>query len=264
MHRVLLIILSIFSFALCTSLVLAQEDLMRISDISFLDERYRQFLSTYRTQSDAYIVSSKQYYTLKTLASQEEAVRVTRDLFLTRADILRTHFALLSANVQRYDQVPQAERDKLLGEIASEAAQMDEHRKRVDIAINRPAIDEEALWLKTHQKPITELSGQAQTLVQIGALNESLQTLETVRSEIESFVQAAPISETARTEKMRGVDELRRTLTAAQSEVDTVLNAYIEASKRGNSVQGSQSLGLLTSAHTKILRAIEFAKELAS
>lgn len=64
-----------------------------------LHNQYRAALVDYRTKEDQFSIAAQQYYTLKTLAAEETAVKAARDVDLSRVDTLLIYIQALRTSL---------------------------------------------------------------------------------------------------------------------------------------------------------------------
>ncbi len=250
--------------AISPRVVLAQSESVFGPEYPVLEGQYRNLLEVYRTKRELYTVSVQQYYNLKTLASQEEAVRIGRDLFLTRVDVTLIYLNMLSQALSNRQTIDVQRRNEILGRLTLTMDELKTHRTRVDIATDRLKVDEEALWFSQRQKDYLKLVDLAQSLIKIGRMQESLDEVTQAKERIKNWVQFAPISETRRVEKRRGIDELERTLTAVADSLIGANALYEEYSTRSTTeTKGSEISETLSKGYIKLLQGISFAKELS-
>lgn len=256
------LLLSLFLLtALGVVSVRAQENL--IGPVVTLPADYRQLLEVYRTKKERFTVSLQQYYTLKTLASQEEVVQVARDLFLTRADVVLVYNGILRGQLLTQDTLEPLKRDTVISRLDEIDTEIKEHRRRVDIAVDRLKVDEEGVWFGSKEKSFIQATDEAGSLIKIGELQKSVRALEQMRDTIVSFYQQAMISETRKVEKQRGIDELNRTIMAVKDSIDSAIANYDKQQEQNSSgFRGGEISSILSDGYIRLLQGIEFAKEL--
>ncbi|MEP7167064.1 MAG: hypothetical protein ABI758_03745 [Candidatus Woesebacteria bacterium] len=233
-------------------------------NIAPLKDRYRQLLDLYRTQSDALSLSLTQYKNLKTLASQEEAVHDMRDFLLTRDDVVITHLSILEAVLSDRTMVNPLWSASSSARIDADLKDLQDHRSRSDVAVDRIKADTEALWFIGKQKQLSSTADRAVCLIAIGHTQEAIDALQTVKKKIDLWIDTGVMSETQRVEKQRGSDELGRTIDNAQSILSGALIQYERQSQSGSAtLMYPQLRSIVFSSYASVLRGVEFAKELS-
>jgi hypothetical protein len=232
-------------------------------NIPILMSQYARLLETYRSQTDKVTLSLAQYKNLSTLASQEEAVHDMRDFLLVRSDVISAHMTIL--------QTVLSDRTSLNADwVASGAAKIETdkreltlHRSRSDVAVDRIKADEEALWFLNKQKQFTMSADRAACLNAIGHTQEAIDSLQTIKVKIDTWLTTATMSETQRVEKQRGSDELGRTIAIAQSTLDGAKTQYERQSRTDSaSLLYPQLRPTVLSSYASVMRGVQYAKEL--
>ncbi len=232
-------------------------------NIQIAASNYRNVLEGYRLQYDKTQISLQQYTSLHTLASQEEAVQTMREYLLVRSDTVSAYLDVLARTLgdrQGLDPVWVASGSALL---ETQKAQVAAHRARSDIAIDRIRADQEAVWFTSDQASLISAADRAQSLISMGKVIESITALQEVKTRIDTWIQATPMSETMRIEKRRGSDELGRTIDAARTELLSASMQYLQTTKSSDTaVVYTQIRPAILAAYTRVQRGVQFAKEL--
>lgn len=254
MFRVLL-----FSFLLLFS----STTIVSTASAADLLAQYRQKLSTYRTSYDRVFVALQQYTSLGTLSAQEEAVNAMREFLLIRTEVLTTHLDILSGELGGQELLDADLKASSSALLLSSGDSLVGHHDRSTVAVDRIRADQEALWLSTQEPLIRSSADRAQSLIGIGKTLQAIAYLETVKQKIDTWIASSPMSESQKTEKRRGSDELGRTIGEAKSSIDNVRAAYRQGTQGGqNTLIYPQLRTGILSSYASVRRGVEFAQEL--
>lgn len=232
-------------------------------DLTTLQTNYRQLLDEYRKQEEQFSISATQYYQLKTLASQEDAVQKMREVMLTRADVLITYFTILQTEMDQQPGIELSRKAIVDTKISTALDSLRQHRNRVDVATDRISVDQEAAYLEAQGKNLIAVSSQTQALLKIGAVQNALDHLVITKQKADTYIASANVSETVRLEKQRGSDELGRTTTSiTQSIADTMTSYDREAQNSNNQQIGDTISSQLAGAYSSLNTGLTFLKEL--
>lgn len=240
----------------CAGLVMAQ-------DIRLLEEQYRRQLEQYRAQQEAFLISLQQYTTLKTLASQEEAVRSFRNLQFTRIDLVTNYLQRLEQNLEQRGLLDPLAKSSVSGMLSADLRALGEHRSRVDVAIDRIKIDQEAVWFASQEPTLLSHTDRALSLIAIGRMQEGIAALGRAKNAVDQWIESEAMSETERVERRRGSDELGRSILAVQTQVAAALVVYNRAASSESSVQVYPEIrSILSQGYIALAQGIAFATEL--
>lgn len=254
-----------FLIALPTSVVTAQEAVSAtpLPVLSDLKTQYRRALDEYRVKEDQFSIASQQYYALKTLAAQEEAVRATREVNIARVDTILIYIQTLRATLDTNQGIEISRKNVLQTQFTLLVDSLKRHRSRVEIANNRIQIEQENIFMQNQQDQIAALCYQALSLIKIGLIQSALDQLVLTQTTVNEYISTAAISETVRTEKQRGSDEVTRSIDTIKLTIATATQVYDEGSERPDSSLFRGVQDALVPAYSNLTQAGEFIKELA-
>lgn len=225
--------------------------------------QYRLSLDAYRTKEDQFSIAAQQYYTLRTLASQEEAVKAAREVGLARADTLLIYIQALRTTLDTKSGIELNRKDTLQRQFDLLVDSLKKHRSRFEIATDRLQIEAENNFMEEQQPLIEALSYSALSLIKIGAAQAALDQLVTTKDELDKYILGAEISETQRSEKQRGSDELGRTIDNIKATITLALTDYDTGLGNADNSLFRKVQDILLPAYSGLTQALEFVKELA-
>lgn len=253
MRRSTLILSGLVLFVIGVGVVHAQ-------DIS----AYRKELDLYRTQEEQFLIASQQYANLKTLTAQDDAVKAARTVMLTRVDTVLTYIQTLRNTLDTQQGVELTRKSTLESQLDLLVETLNRHRSRVDIATDRVAIAAEMDFFEGLQPQVLGLSNEGLALLKIGTVQAAVDQLDAVHSKINTYIDGLSISETARSEKKRGSDEITRTSDSIKTVITSALSTYDQdtssISTAANS--GGQVQTILAPAYSSLTQSVEYVKEL--
>lgn len=232
-------------------------------NIEDLRTQYRKSLDDYRNKEDQFSIASQQYYTLKTLASQEDAVHATRDVELARVNTILIYIQNLRATLDAHSGVELSRKMALGKQFDLLVTTLKEHRSRVEIAINRIQVEQENVFMEKQQDTVTALSYEALSLIKIGAIQAALDQLVVTQQSVNDYIAKAPISETTRLEKQRGSDEVTRSIDTIKQTVARAMNTYDVGLTHVDNSFFRKIQEILGPAYGNLTQSLEFVKELS-
>ena len=224
---------------------------------------YRSLINDYRSKEDQFSIAANQYYNLKTLRSQEEAVIAARVLFVSRADVMISYLETLKFALTEGTGVELSRRDVLIAEIDNFIIGLKVHRQKAEIATDRLLIEEQALYFENLEKSLISVIYRALSLYKIGQMQGTLDQVKLVQTALTEYIANSNLSATAKNEKQRGMDELERNLTEIQLNITNTLVIYDEEIKRFDSGSFRTIQTSLSKGFTILTQTINFTKELA-
>lgn len=187
---------------------------------------YTQKLDEYRTQENLYYIATQQYYTLKTLASEEDAVAQTRTVMLARVDAMNSYLTILQTILNTYPGIELTRKTSVNTQITSELQVLKTHRDKVQIATDRITIESLAVEFEGYQPALSLMVYQALSLIKIGGVQASYDELNAIKPQVDAYITNSNFSDTIRLQKQRGSDELGRTLTTIKQSITDAITEY--------------------------------------
>ncbi|HSW89907.1 MAG TPA: hypothetical protein VLH19_03465 [Patescibacteria group bacterium] len=230
--------------------------------ITTQEAKYRGLLDDYRKAQDQFIVSAGQYYNLQTLAAQEDAVRALRSVMLTRDDVVIAYFDLLELEINTVPGIELSRKGQLTSQIDIQKDQLKSHRARVEITTDRINLNLEASGFSQLEAQLEATSDRSLSLLKIAGIQAALDQLVLTKSQLDSFVASAPISETVRGEKQRGLDEMGRSVESIKLVISKALTRYDESLRSISNPGFSEVRSILNPGFATLTQAVQFAREI--
>src|SRR5258708_5877951 len=224
--------------------------------------QYRQALDDERNKEDQFNIASQQYYALRTLASQEEAVRAGREVDLARVDTILIYIQTLRTTLDTNQGIELSRKNTLQTQFSLLVDALKRHRSRVEIATNRIQIEQENVFMEGEQDQISALCYLALSLIKIGAIQNSLDQLIITQSNVNDYIASANVSETVRTEKQRGSDEVTRSSESIKQTISKAMDVYDTGLEHPDSSLFRAIQETLGPGFSGLTQAAEFIKEL--
>lgn len=225
---------------------------------------YRQSLDTYRTSEEQFFISAQQYYQLRTLASQDEAVKAARLVMLNRVDTLVLYLQMLNTALNTNSGIEMGRAKVVSEQISNLIDNLKQHRSRLEIATDRVMIEQEANFMDQMQSQITKAAYQALSLIKIGGMQAAIDHLEVTQSKLDDYISTLKVSETVRTEKQRGSQEITRSIADMKVVIADSLTNYDRMLSNSDSSSFHSLQQNLNKAYASLTQTLEFIKELAS
>lgn len=225
--------------------------------------QYKTQMEQYRASYDAVSLGLAQYTNLKTLASQESAVRSLREFLLIRNDVVRTYFEIAS---EQLSQFPPSNQEWVADGLTRQkelAVALQLHRTQSDVATDRIAVDEQLSWFFSQERNIRVVADRIQTLTAIGKVSGALADLESIHTHIAEWISKNSPNESVRIEEQRGNDEIARTIDRSRSlllEAESIYSKTVQ--QQSDTLIYAQIQPKLIDAYAQIQTGVAFAKEL--
>lgn len=254
--------LSIFGLVFFGILSLTSMDRVKAQVSSELKTKYRTSLDNYRTSEDQFVIASTQYYTLKTLAAGEEAVRATREVNLSRVDVILTYIEALRSSMDLIPGIELSRKATLVQDLEGLVNSLKGHRARIEIATNRILIENENQFFEANQDTIASICYRALSLIKLGAVQVAFDQLVVTHSDVSTYLSQAPMSETVRSQKQRGSDEVSRIIDEVKTMLAQTLIMYDQNLKNFDSSAFRSIQQSLSQPYNKLTVAKQFVEEL--
>ncbi len=234
-----------------------------VAQESALVQQYRLKTQEYRVAQEKSNLELTQYRNLQTLAAQENAVIAVRELLLSRSDMLSMYFALLQTNLEKYPSVNADWTKQSIELISSVSAQVQSHRTRSSVVVDRIGAQQEIDWFDSQLKMLQKTADTVLSLTSISRSSAAISDLESVALHIDTWINQENQSESKRAERRRGYDELQRTIALAKSaQVQAVLLYTKSREDSSTSLIYSQVQEKSIECFTHLLRGVAYAKEI--
>lgn len=227
----------------------------------YLNRRYLELLEQYRTQEQAYTVARNQYLKLNTLASQELAVKETRTLLVTRADIYLVYLQRLKMTLEETKGIPienkspQLIRLTLLGEVVQL------HRSSIASALDRNSVEEESRSFEAQIKEIEKEAHRTQALIRMGRIQTAFDKLKVLRDAVNADVMAREMSAAKKAEKERGFNQIDENINTVQNDMGRSLNDVFSRQSITTLSQLNQLSSALQGPYGRMYKTVEFLQE---
>ncbi|PWU22499.1 hypothetical protein C5B42_05790 [Candidatus Cerribacteria bacterium 'Amazon FNV 2010 28 9'] len=233
------------------------------TSIADMQQQYSQLLNSYRNSEEQFSIAAQQYYQLKTLASQRDAVTAARQVMLDRVDTLLIYIQILKTTLDTNPGIELTRKSALESQIALLTDMLNRHRARVEIATDRTTIEQEATFMDTQTPTILADCYEALSLIRIGAVQAAIDQLAISQDTLNTYIASAPISETVRTDKQRGSDQISSDLSTMHDTMTQVLAKYDQSIDHFDASSFHQIQTQLTPLFTLLNQNVEYIQELS-
>ena len=228
-------------------------------------QAYIATLNTYRDKEQQFSVAHEQYLQLQTLALLDVAVAASRNVQLARIGTLTSYFQTLLtyiSDLKGLDLTKRAEQQIKIQQILDD---LNAQKLLVDTAQDRVALDVASTQFSGREAPLLSTAYMTLALSKIAAMQYAIDQLRIVSTQLRANIDQQTIDVSKKTEKLRGFDELQRTMDAAD-----VLMKKTDEQLGFSTNQSPMSLSTyvriidgLNAVYSKVLQAESFVKELA-
>lgn len=229
--------------------------------LNALQVTYRNQLTTYRSDEKAYQVAKEQYYKIQTLASLEEAVRKTRQVMLTRLDVLETYFTISKLMMQNQKGLDTAVKNDALQQIDIMIDDLKTHRKNVESSSDRTLLLTTAGQFVTLGNRIKTLSNRIASLIGYGRLQTVDDKMIAIKQELQQQTEQEEKDPLLLAQKKRGLEEVQRNLDEVNTTILKVRNT-LSLSKSNQNISTSAVSKDLSTIFAGLSRSISYLEEL--
>ena len=194
-------------------------------ELEALRDTYRAQLEAYRDQERQHLIAKEQYNQLKTLTALETAVNTTRQVLITRAEVLDTYVTMLRLTLQDQPGVEVSRKEKLLIELDSLRVSLAQHKAQVEQATERTALAQVAQDFIPLGKSIESKSYHVQSAITLGRLQTVFDKSLALSGRLKehALTDASSIQQSRRerafAETERTVENIRQQLISSELEV---------------------------------------------
>ncbi|KKT98175.1 MAG: hypothetical protein UX35_C0003G0120 [Microgenomates group bacterium GW2011_GWA1_46_15] len=228
-------------------------------------QAYIATLNTYREKEQQFSVAHEQYLQLQTLALLDVAVAASRNVQLARIGTLTSYFQTLLtyiSDLKGLDLTKRAEQQTKIQQILDD---LNVQKLLVDAAQDRVALDVASTQFSERQTPLLSTAYMTLALSKIAAMQYAIDQLRIVSTQLRADIDQQTIDVSKKTEKLRGFDELQRTMDIADvfmKKTDEQLGFSTNQTPMSLSTY-VRIIDGLNAVYSKVLQAESFVKELA-
>lgn len=230
-----------------------------------LDEAQTEYLKLfeqYRLEEQEYSVARAQFMQLNTLASQEVALRATRNVLRTRAEILYLYTMMLEMQLNQTTGIPVENKSPELVSLNLLKEKILRHRTNVNNSPDRFFLDQESNSFIPTIQEIQQHSYFTQNLLKIGRSQTALDKIRFARTEIISTLQTPALSSFQRSQLDRASQEIDRSINEIDQGISKVKSDIFPKSGRGTLSDVTQASKNLSAPYAQMNQALEFLREL--
>lgn len=232
------------------------------AEIARLQQDYFKLLEQYRSQEQSYEVARAQYLQLNTLASQELAVKETRQLLSTRADVFLTYLQIIALTLEQTKGIPLENKNAQLVNLTLLQEQVKIHKNTVLKVSDRINLDAESTNFVSIIEMIKSQAYYSLSLIRLGTMQSAYDKLLVVRDAVEQEVESRKLSVAIKAEKERGFQEIDRTIDAVLLELQPLQKSiFLEKSVKSVGQLSTLSTSI-SSPYSKVRQATEFLREI--
>lgn len=210
------------------------------AEIEAATTRYFSAVETYRLEENRYSLARDQYYQLNTLASQDEAIRRSREVLRARADVLQAYFSylrLILQNTKGIDLDDKAAADQRLQLWQEE---LESYVQQIPLLTDRQQVNAAFDLLNTRSDEIQSSAYGTLVLIKIGEIQTATDTAGILHQRTKDAVENSTTLSAAQAEiSQRGLAEIVTLLQRANNNTFTLIEDYREQRTRDNFSESS-------------------------
>lgn len=258
MKRIAIAIVLICSFFLFSRPVVASELLDKArSDYDFQLEKYRD---EYR----AFDLKKTQYQNLETFATLEELVSTAKAMLHRRDEVWYTFLQALRIEILETDGFDNTERADIAGQIEAEQGYIKDHQKLIENATTKEDLLPLAKEFNDKRIELETLSYEGMALVTHAKIKQSINLLTSFNDKIMKAAEVQIRDSTVRTSRIRGLEEMKRIIDLADSELEKVKKErFIFKNAYSPKDTYEKAMEELVTVYTHVVRADKLAQELS-
>ncbi|MFZ5376108.1 MAG: DUF333 domain-containing protein [Patescibacteria group bacterium] len=184
------------------------------AEIEDLKETYRGQLREYRDKEKVYTIAVDQYRKLGTLESIEKAVTATRELMITRDQVLQTHFRLLRLYLLDTAGVEESFKKEWLSVLETNIEELDKSQQQLATTTDRVKLNELSIEFKKKNQIYKKNSLSVSVVLTAARLQNFYDRQVLLRNDIEKYLEKSDLGIDASTR--RSFIETDRVLKKAQ------------------------------------------------
>lgn len=231
------------------------------TQLNALQDTYRNQLTTYRSDEKTFQIDKDQYYKIQTLASLEEAVRQTRQVMLTRTDVLLTYLLISRLTLQNTKGIDTAVKSDALQQIDTLTNDLKTHRKSIEVSSDRTTLLSTATQFTPLAQRVTTLSKRISFLVGYGNLQTVDDKTVTIKQELQQQIEQSETDPLALASKRRGLDEVQRNLDQVKTPLVKVRTALDPKNKNQDALSYDVTAAFST-IYGGLSRSLSYLQEL--
>jgi hypothetical protein len=185
---------------------------------------YRNFLSIYRNDEKNFQIAKSQNVQLNTLASLEGAVRATRQVMLSRDDVLISYLMLLQLNLAQTKGIDISLKNSQLSAIDAVVKDVKKHRLGVDAAVDRSKILTMVTDFIPLQKTVQNSAYKTLTLITYGRMQTVYDKTQAIFQEVQQTTESEEKDALRLAEKKRAFEQIKRDLEGVDGQLKNVKN----------------------------------------
>ncbi len=191
-----------------------------------LRETYRQEIQAYQNSYRKFTLAKAQFQKLETLASLEEAVTSTREVFVARDAVLLTYLDQLNFELQVNPSYDDEVKLTTLNKIAEIKNNLLIFHQLVINSQDRQALAERATGFIPIGEEIRQLSDQTRKLIFLGKFRASAGLAQQLTQEVKDLQAQNPVSALKQGERQRAYQELESADAVVQSAWQKSVQTY--------------------------------------
>lgn len=192
-------------------------------EIERLKVSYRGLIENYRNKEKQYEIAKIDFQQLNTLRSLEEALNATREVMVSRTDVLLTYMEIVKLELQDSEGIEIGKKSEAITAIEDQIMYLRSFREMAIAAQNRDQINDLKPEFSQHREAIEESGYYGLSLVLIGRLQAVHDKARIIESDIEILLAEEEVAPLVQAQRERAIIETKESL----EEVNTILRQQL-------------------------------------
>lgn len=232
------------------------------AEILRLRELYQDQVERYSNLERTYLINKAQFEKLNTLQSLEEAIKSTREVMLSRTDVLITYFELMRASLEDTEGVELTEKQKNIDAMVGYIEQLRVHREKTLNSKNREEIAVIVTEFRTLSLPFESTAYKSLALIRTGDIQTVFDKSEIIYRDVLKYHGENQTTPLRQQERERAYREVNNAIEKTRGDLLTVRTAYAQEKDMNRENYNSSLVRTLNTAYTGTSQILSFLEEL--
>lgn len=228
------------------------------NEIAEVRRTYKGQLTEYRQAEDQFVIAKNQFTQLNTLASLEVAVQASKKVFLLRDEVLLTYLKLLELELTDADGINLEEKTVALEKVQLLQQEFATHRDFMETAVDRVQINQAADDFMIIAPKIISASEYVGMLLKVGKLQTIYDKALAITNKVDPSLSDETTNALALNQKNRAYTEIKNTLTATQTNLQSVWDTIKTARLKEKSINITKNTATI---HAQLSQVLTFLAE---
>lgn len=239
------------------------------TDLQSLRDQYSLQIDKYKTDDRDYSIARDQYYQLQTLVSLEDAVKSTRQVLLSRLDVLLTYTQMMRLQLIQTDGIDLQLKQTELKKIDILIQDLKKNQALTNGALDKAHIDQAIIQFNAMSDELKSYSNETRSLILYGNIQAVFDKTVAARDNIKTTIEQGEMDPLRLSEKKRAFDQIDQTVQATALQLKNILLQMqqlvsLNATSQTNTISNGDINDSLGGAYAGISRALSYLREVVN